>query len=33
MEFPPELIKLAAKDQKFINLAVKCDYNINPAEG
>ena len=27
MEIPPELIKLAAKDQKFANLAAKCGYN------
>ena len=33
MEIPPELIKLAAKDLKFVNLAVKCGYNINSAEG
>ena len=33
MEIPPELIKLAAKDQKFANLAVKCGYHINSAEG
>ena len=33
MEIPPELIKLTAKDQKFTNLAAKCGYNINSAEG
>ena len=33
IEIPPELIKLAAKDSKFANLAVKYDYNINSAEG
>ena len=33
MEIPPELIKLVAKDLKFVNLAVKCGYNINSAEG
>ena len=33
MEIPPELIKLAAKDPKFTNLATKCGYNINSAEG
>ena len=33
MEIPPGLIKLVAKDQKFANLAVKCGYNINSAEG
>ena len=33
MEIPPELIKLIAKDPKFINLAVKCGFNINSAEG
>ena len=27
MEIPPELIKLIAKDPKFINLAAKCGYN------
>ena len=27
MEIPPELIKLVAKDPKFVNLAVKCGYN------
>ena len=27
MEIPPELIKLAAKDPKFANLAAKCGYN------
>ena len=27
MEIPPELIKLAAKDQKFTKLAAKCGYN------
>ena len=31
MEIPPELIKLAAKDQKFAKLAAKCGYNS--AEG
>ena len=31
MEIPPELIKLATKDQKFANLAAKCGYNS--AEG
>ena len=31
MEIPPELIKLAAKDQKSTNLAAKCGYNS--AEG
>ena len=31
MEIPPELIKLAAKDPKFVNLAAKCGYNF--AEG
>ena len=30
---PPEWIKLAAKDQKFTNLAAKYGYNINSAEG
>ena len=33
MEIPPELIKLAAKDPKFVNLAAKCGYNINSVEG
>ena len=33
IEIPPELIKLAAKDQKFTNLTMKCGYNINSAEG
>ena len=33
MEIPPELIKLAAKYQKFANLAVKYGYNINSAQG
>ena len=33
MEIPPELIKLITKDQKFINLAAKCGFNINSAEG
>ena len=33
MEIPPELIKLVAKDPKFVNLAVKCGFNINSAEG
>ena len=33
MEIPPELIKLIAKDLKFINLAVKYGFNINSAEG
>ena len=33
MEIPPELIKLIAKDQKFLNLAVKYSFNINSAEG
>ena len=33
METPPELIKLVAKDKKFANLAAKCGYNINSAEG
>ena len=33
MEIPPELIKLIAKDPKFANLAAKCGYNINSAEG
>ena len=33
MEIPPELIKLAAKDPKFVNLAAKCGFNINSAEG
>ena len=33
MEIPPELIKLVAKDLKFVNLVVKCGYNINSAEG
>ena len=32
MEIPPELIKLIAKDPKFINLTAKCGYNINSAE-
>ena len=27
MEIPPELIKLAVKDLKFVNLAAKCGYN------
>ena len=27
MEIPPELIKLAAKDQKFVNLIAKYGYN------
>ena len=27
MEIPPELIKLTTKDQKFVNLAAKCNYN------
>ena len=31
MEIPPELIKLVAKDQKFVKLAAKCGYNS--AEG
>ena len=33
MEIPPELIKSIAKDPKFINLAIKCGFNINSAEG
>ena len=33
MEIPPELIKLITKDPKFINLAAKCGYNINSADG
>ena len=33
MEIPPELIKLITKDPKFANLAIKCGYNINSAEG
>ena len=33
MEILPELIKLAAKDPKFTNLAAKYGYNINSAEG
>ena len=33
MEILPELIKLVIKDPKFINLVVKCGYNINSAEG
>ena len=33
MEIPPELIKLVAKDLKFVNLVAKCGYNINSAEG
>ena len=33
MEIPPELTKLIAKNQKFANLAAKCGYNINSAEG
>ena len=33
MEIPPELIKLATKDPKFVNLAAKCNYKINSAEG
>ena len=33
MEIPQELIKLTTKDLKFTNLAVKCGYNINSAEG
>ena len=33
MEIPPELIKLTAKDPKFTNLAAKCGFNINSAEG
>ena len=33
MEIPPELIKLVAKDPKFINLTAKCGFNINSAEG
>ena len=33
MEIPPELIKLTAKDPKFANLAAKCGFNINSAEG
>ena len=33
MEIPSELIKLAAKDPKFVNLAAKCGFNINSAEG
>ena len=33
MEIPPELIKLVAKDPKFINLAAKCSFNINSAKG
>ena len=32
MEIPPELIKLAAKNPKFINLTVKYGFNINSAE-
>ena len=32
MEIPPELIKLATKNKKFTNWAVKCGYNINSAE-
>ena len=33
MEIPPELIKLVAKDPKFINLTIKCGFNINSAKG
>ena len=33
MEIPPELIKLVTKDPKFANLAAKCGFNINSAEG
>ena len=33
MEIPPELFKLIAKDPKFTNLAAKCGFNINSAEG
>ena len=33
MEIPPELIKLVAKDPKFVNLTVKYGFNINSAEG
>ena len=33
IEIPPELIKLTAKDPKFTNLAAKCGFNINSAEG
>ena len=33
MEIPPELIKLAAKDPKFTNLAAKYGFNINSAKG
>ena len=32
MEIPPELTKLIAKNEKFINLTVKYGYNINTAE-
>ena len=32
MEIPPELIKLATKDQKFTNLTAKYGFNINSAE-
>ena len=33
MEIPPELIKLVAKNPKFVNLTVKYGFNINSAEG
>ena len=33
IEIPPELIKLAAKDPKFVNLTAKYGFNINSAEG
>ena len=32
MEIPPELIKLAAKDPKFTNLAAEYGFNINSVE-
>ena len=33
MVIPPEFIKLITKDLKLANLAVKCSYNIDSAEG
>ena len=33
MEIPPKLIKLIAKDLKFMNLVAKYSFNINFAQG
>ena len=33
MEIPPELIKLVAKDEKFVNIAIKYGLNISSTEG